>query len=243
MPACMTEIPLYRGEPTLYELPCEPKAFRKGSTYRQKNPGHIIDPISANVNKWTNDVMMAEGRPLNTSSQLEDMILAQHYGVATRLLDWSTNPLVALWFSATYRKDETGFVYVFHADGILLEMTGESFLTNEDDSDRNNALNINPYNFDGDRGIAGTYTEFVETHFFKPRYLPDARVLAQSGVISIHPAPNSFDMNALASKYEIEAHAKYSIKRELDTLGINFRTMGLATRESIAKAMSGPEIV
>lgn len=73
-PDSLGKIPVYRGEPALYELPCEPKAFRSESTYRKIPRFHLLDPISTNVHKWKTDVMLAEGRSLNTSSQLEDMI-------------------------------------------------------------------------------------------------------------------------------------------------------------------------
>ena len=77
-PDTIGKIPVYRGEPTLYDLPCEPKAFRAGSTYRLSSSLNFFDSISLSVNKWKKDVIMSEGRSLITANQLEDMILAQH---------------------------------------------------------------------------------------------------------------------------------------------------------------------
>ena len=44
---------------------------------------------------------------------LECLAYAQHYGLATRLLDWSRNPLVALYFAAETDHDTDGAVYCY----------------------------------------------------------------------------------------------------------------------------------
>lgn len=55
------------------------------------------------------------------SSDLDLLVAAQHYGLKTRLLDWSTNPLAALWFACNDRSNGDVYVYALEADSLLEE--------------------------------------------------------------------------------------------------------------------------
>jgi hypothetical protein len=43
------------------------------------------------------------------------LALAQHHGLATRLLDWSYNPMVSLYFAVEERPEEDGVLFALHA--------------------------------------------------------------------------------------------------------------------------------
>ncbi|WP_420210184.1 FRG domain-containing protein [Burkholderia aenigmatica] len=55
-----------------------------------------------------------------SSSYLEQLALAQHHGLATRLLDWSMNPLVACYFACSDHDGKDGAVWMYEMGDVVM---------------------------------------------------------------------------------------------------------------------------
>lgn len=163
-------------------------------------------------------VSLLKGYEIN--SDLDLMVIGQHHGLPTRLLDWTENPLYALFFAV------------------------------EDLSIKSNACVYEyiPTKFENYKTLSSD--EYFKSHvnywFVNPRHINE-RVKAQNGYFTLHPLYKSLDIKSLDQliknnndlnslvKVIIPRDKKEKIKNELDKLNVNRYTIypdldGLASK-------------
>lgn len=190
---------LFRGQTIDY--PLIPKICR----LKAKGDLLAIENLLLQEFKRTNPLLVEQHRPLDDWDYLT---LGQHFGLPTRLLDWSNNALAALWFATgeryrLYENQHPDYAVVW----ILMAEIEDFNLNIEEQA---------PF-------------EVTETKIFRPRIIKQ-RINNQSGVFSIHSSSEMLDMrymNELDSfsekliKVKIPSAYVHEIREDLDTLGIN----------------------
>jgi len=138
-------------------------------------------------------------------TDLDLLVIAQHFGLKTRLLDWTSNPLAALWFACQDREEGDTYVYAMEADKLQVEGVYE----------------LDPFTVQA-------------TRVFQPR-LNNPRILAQHGWFTLHrfsqgseafvPLDWNPETSQRMQQIRIPAQHRRPMLASLDRHGISRRTL------------------
>ena len=190
---------LFRGQTV--DFPLIPKLCRLKAKGELLN----VEKLLLQEFKRTNPLLIEVHKPMDDWDYLT---LGQHFGLPTRLLDWSNNALTALWFAtgevnAKHRTDERSYSVIW----ILMPHQKDFDL---------NLEQIHPF-------------DVPETRLVRPRIIKQ-RINNQSGVFSVLSSQeilgkrymtesDSFDQKLI--KVKIPATSLTEIRTDLNTMGVN----------------------
>lgn len=183
---------LFRGEPaTTYEL--RPAAGREGEGPSARTLKYDPEQERAALRRFRHDAQPYVG--FGPHSDLEWLAIAQHHGMATRLLDWTESILVAAFFAAEHAGS--------HGHALIYGIRDLPVLDPDEAHD--------PFAVE-------------EVSIYRPRHL-NARISAQRSVFTIHPDPTRPLATDRLQRWTVPEQACRELKQILDFCAVNYASL------------------
>ncbi len=158
--------------------------------------------------------------PPPPDEKLKWVQLARHHGLPTRLLDWTQNAAIALYFACLDPKEQDGAVFVLNPIGLNREMALKK--PRVFDAHRDRELILEYLNLTGHRGL-----RIRKTIAIHPTWNSE-RIMLQQGVFTLHGSPYFTLTSKQASSLvcvRIRKEYKAVLLHELERVGVSEMTI------------------
>lgn len=191
-----------------------PKVFRPIGERSRRLGARIYDEAGLIGHFVMRAPTRAHGRTPDLDDYFSWLFLAQHYGLPTRLLDWTENPLVALYFAVEKDGDKDGAVWALWPGKLNEHFTGNRGLVQirgpEAKKIAEDAFSAIPSKPSVTLAIDGQEI--------------DLRMLVQIGKFTLHGQNSAIDMiggsEAWLKQYIVPQSTKEKIRKQLAVMGI-----------------------
>jgi len=206
----------YRGHSD-HTYVLRPGVYRDSFTRSSKRLyGKGIEEKRLNLEREMLSEFRTSGATLvNANEVVEVYFMAQHYGMPIRLLDWTTNPLAALFFAVKGLNEKN--------DGELLIMDAPSLLPNAPEAPRGILTMRHPYAVDA-IGVSFWHPPKQPRKALVLPIRPDnqpGRIGQQSSCFTLHMHEAEACKNKTLERVKVPGKAKKPILDELRKLNIN----------------------
>lgn len=164
----------------------------------------------------------------DTKSCLDLIVTGQHYGIPTRLLDWTLTPLTALFFACNKNFDQDGIIYIlpqevpeYICDGNLYDW----IILGEDRKFYKRFVNDNTRKFTAISRYEA-YFHYVINSFDDQVVkifptLKNPRMVSQGSFFTVHLNPFKDYSEEIEQKFIIQKDYKQKIYSQLELLGVH----------------------
>lgn len=230
----------YRGQPNV-DYPLMPGLFRERKLDNTKSVG----AFPRSLEKIIIEEFISEGCIYKSTVSRDDYLtwieIAQHHGLPTRLLDFTSNPLVALFFACIDEPDKDAYLWVINNEAYKRYVVLKNDNSCKDKTDEIRKI-VNDEIINRFPDLHRLDLGFIQfPRIYKPSYY-DERMVAQSSVFMIWAASyfsfdeqvgdprfwindNKKNKDGVIGRILIPKACKKDMLEQLDIAGINEKSI------------------